>query len=673
MADFSKRGFGCDDACDGDGETGERGERGKRGKRGSRGHDGRDGRDGDTGPTGPSGPGGPATVLVGPTSGPGAIIAAEDIPAGAPFALNADGMAILALGDAEVVGVASQDVSAGEVVQFVVSGPLSLSAAAWDAITGGSGGLVPGATYFQSLAAAGRLTTDPLLGGAVVGFALDPSTLFIRICCRDVDAFIFDPSNNGGVIQNNGSGNRATGFNSLAEGQNSRATGQASHAEGINTIASGEAAHAEGEHTTAGSRAHAEGANTTASGDTAHAEGFQSVASGNQSHAEGHRTVASGGASHAEGINTTASGNFGSHAEGQTTTASGTSSHSEGCLTLASGNCSHAEGQLSTAESAAAHAEGFQTNAGVDFSHSEGFQTVTGSRGFPGLPGGPLPLVYGAHAEGVRTRANNIAAHAEGRDTQAIGEASHAEGDNTRALGEDSHSEGSGAVASGQVSHAEGLFSQATGNVSHAEGFSTVASGGNSHAEGQGTNAQGDASHAEGLFTLSVGNFSHAQGIQSLALRESQDAFASGQFSTAGDSQTSRLVFRGSTPGALADEEVELKFGLAGNQTFQLEDGKTYAVKVVAACGGVQGLTDVTCVLELSFSARRSGGTSSIQGVPVTDFYGDASADTWTLTPEIGAGPDRIILKFSTGATPSVVNVAAKVEFTEVVRPTVIP
>ena len=56
MADFSKRGLGCDDDCDGEGERGERGERGKRGKRGPRGHDGRDGRDGvgATGPTGPS-------------------------------------------------------------------------------------------------------------------------------------------------------------------------------------------------------------------------------------------------------------------------------------------------------------------------------------------------------------------------------------------------------------------------------------------------------------------------------------------------------------------------------------------------------------------------------------------------------------------------------------------
>jgi len=42
MADFNKRGPGCDDDCD----SGENGERGKRGRRGHRGHDGRDGKDG---------------------------------------------------------------------------------------------------------------------------------------------------------------------------------------------------------------------------------------------------------------------------------------------------------------------------------------------------------------------------------------------------------------------------------------------------------------------------------------------------------------------------------------------------------------------------------------------------------------------------------------------------
>jgi len=47
MADFNRRGLGCDDDCGGEnGEHGERGKRGKRGPRGHRGHDGHNGHDG---------------------------------------------------------------------------------------------------------------------------------------------------------------------------------------------------------------------------------------------------------------------------------------------------------------------------------------------------------------------------------------------------------------------------------------------------------------------------------------------------------------------------------------------------------------------------------------------------------------------------------------------------
>ena len=538
MADITKRLPDCDD----DGERGERGKRGKRGKRGQRGHDGRDG------DTGPAGPGGPAIVLVGPTSGPGALIAAEDLPAGSPISLNEAGQVILALPatdtfpGTEVIGVVSQDTAAGQVVQFVAAGPLTLDAATWDAITGGSGGLVPGATYYQSLAAPGRLTLDPA-SGLAVGIASSPSTFLIRICCRDIDAFIFDPSGSRGAIQNNGTGNRATGTGAVAEGAGSNA------------------------------------------------------------------------------------------------------------------------------ESPFAHAEGFGTNAGVDFSHSEGFQTVTGNRGFPGLPGGPLPLIYGAHAEGVRTRANNIAAHAEGDSTTASGLTAHAEGFNTTASGSQSHAEGLNSIASGSIAHAEGNNTTASGSLSHAEGSFSVASGPVAHAEGDQTTASGYASHAEGINAVAIGQAAHAQGEESLALRESQDALASGNFTTNGDAQTSNLVLRGSTPGAVANETVELKYGLAGDQTFQLEDGKTYAVKVVAAAGGVRVGTE-SRVLELSFNARRVAGVSTIEGAQLTASYGSAGAALWTLTASIGA-PDRVVLTFDTGpGVPSKVNVAARVEFTEVLMAT---
>lgn len=456
-------------------------------------------------------------------------------------------MAILAPPDSEVVGVASQDTPAGQVVPYVIAGPLTLSAAAWDLITGDSGGLVPGTTYFLSPTTAGRLTNDASIGRLAVGDALSATTLLLRICCQDVDAFIFDPSGSRGAIQNNGSGNQAIGTGAVAEGAGSNA------------------------------------------------------------------------------------------------------------------------------ENAFSHAEGFQTDAGVDFSHAEGFQTVTGNRGFPGLPG-ILPPVYGAHAEGVRTRANNIAAHAEGKDTNASGNSAHAEGSNTIASADSAHAEGAFSNASSGAAHAEGQNTIASAPSAHAEGNFTTASGPAAHAEGSSTQASGGVSHAEGFGTQAIGNTSHAQGYQSQALRETQDALASGSFSTVGDAQTSRLILRGSTPGLVANESVELKYGAFGNEVFELENGKTYAVKVVAACGGVQGLNTVTLALELSFNVWRGGGLSIIEGSPITASYGNAGGATWTLAASIGAAPDRVVLTFSTGAgTPTVVNVAAKVEFTEVVLPTVIP
>jgi hypothetical protein len=85
MADFNKRGPGCDD-CEGEG-----GERGKRGKRGKRGHDGDDGATGPTGPvgTGSTGPTGPTggTGSTGPT-GPAGVIGSGPLNL-APHAFSA--------------------------------------------------------------------------------------------------------------------------------------------------------------------------------------------------------------------------------------------------------------------------------------------------------------------------------------------------------------------------------------------------------------------------------------------------------------------------------------------------------------------------------------------------------------------------------------------------------
>ena len=95
----------------------------------------------------------------------------------------------------------------------------------------------------------------------------------------------------------------------VQEGSGTKATGIASHAEGRDTQATNVYAHAEGYGTKAyGTQSHAEGSFTEATNSNAHAEGYNTKAYGNSSHAEGYGTRASNLSSHAEGLNTTASG-----------------------------------------------------------------------------------------------------------------------------------------------------------------------------------------------------------------------------------------------------------------------------------------------------------------------------------------------------------------------------
>lgn len=138
----------------------------------------------------------------------------------------------------------------------------------------------------------------------------------------------------------------ATGTGSFAIGSGTKATGDVSVAEGILNEASGKASHAEGAGTKAGGNtSHTEGFYTETVGDYSHAENYGTVAQGKKSHAEGGQTKAIGEASHAEGIGTTASG-YNSHSEGGITTASGTHSHAEGYGTIADGLASHAGGYV---------------------------------------------------------------------------------------------------------------------------------------------------------------------------------------------------------------------------------------------------------------------------------------------------------------------------------------
>lgn len=88
------------------------------------------------------------------------------------------------VGHAQVVGLAGTANEAGRKVAIVYSGPLSLPTDAWDRVTGGNGGLTPGAVYLVSEAAPGQLIVEGDVVPTVqarVGVALSPTTLLINI------------------------------------------------------------------------------------------------------------------------------------------------------------------------------------------------------------------------------------------------------------------------------------------------------------------------------------------------------------------------------------------------------------------------------------------------------------------------------------------------------------
>lgn len=87
-----------------------------------------------------------------------------------------------AIATSYVVGLLSQPSTANERTQVKTRGPLVLTLAQWNAITGGSGGLTRG-PYYLSTAVAGQIQTAiPSAGGqfaTLVGVAINATTLIL--------------------------------------------------------------------------------------------------------------------------------------------------------------------------------------------------------------------------------------------------------------------------------------------------------------------------------------------------------------------------------------------------------------------------------------------------------------------------------------------------------------
>lgn len=115
--------------------------------------------------------------------------AMDPIPVGSPVYVSGASAVALAQADAAataaVLGLAKATIAAEMEGAIVESGPLTLTTAQWDVVTGGSGGLTAGSIYYLSAATAGELTTTAPSGGGEqvvpVGIALSDVTLLIRI------------------------------------------------------------------------------------------------------------------------------------------------------------------------------------------------------------------------------------------------------------------------------------------------------------------------------------------------------------------------------------------------------------------------------------------------------------------------------------------------------------
>lgn len=84
----------------------------------------------------------------------------------------------------QVVGLVKTGAAVGLTASLVAAGPLTLTTAQWDAVTGGVGGLIPNALYYVAPGPAGFLTAlSPTAGSGdsakIVGIALNTTTMAV--------------------------------------------------------------------------------------------------------------------------------------------------------------------------------------------------------------------------------------------------------------------------------------------------------------------------------------------------------------------------------------------------------------------------------------------------------------------------------------------------------------
>lgn len=289
----------------------------------------------------------------------------------------------------------------------------------------------------------------------------------------------------------------------------------------------------------------------------------------------------------------------------------------------------------------------------------------------------PSATVHLAVAIGAGAAASNTAAIAMGFASSAAAAYSAAIGNNSAGTGSQVAT-GAGAMALGG-SYASGVdsFAAAIGNntssygalgaSSIAIGDRALASGGNSVAVGGRLNiASGTYSTALGGFgNTASGIYSQASGAYAVADKYGKKAFASGQFSVAGDAQAGKMVLRRKTTDATPT--VLTSDGVAGSSTNQviLPDYSTFTFRIQVVAMQKVGDGSKTAGYEFTGVIRRGPGAAStvIKSSTKNVLYEDDAAWDCNVSADGVSGGLSIAV---TGAASTNIAWAATVWTTEV-------
>jgi microcompartment protein CcmK/EutM len=237
------------------------------------------------------------------------------------------------------------------------------------------------------------------------------------------------------------------------------------------------------------------------------------------------------------------------------------------------------------------------------------------------------------------------------------GTASTASGDTSVALGN--------ASASGQYSTAIGYQNGSSGTSATSLGRANTSSGTASFSAGQSNTASGNYSVALGEFNTANGSYSNAQGYQSHVFGiYGRQSYASGQESTAGDSQASKFILRERTTNDTATTLTSDSAGAGTTNQVILSNQSAYRFK--GSIVGKQSGSVNAAVWDIDgFIVRGANAAATTLNVSnVTLVQNTPAWGTPTLAADTTNGGLRVQV---TGASATNIQWTAVIETTEVI------